>query len=67
MCSICLMNPCHPRCPNAEPEKLICEVCGCEITGKFHDGRRIVCKDCLEEMGFDELMKELNVDLEDAV
>lgn len=34
MCDICLMRPCHPRCPNApEPEAVyICESCGEGIT-----------------------------------
>lgn len=32
MCEICLMNPCHPRCPNyAGKIRGTCEVCGEEL------------------------------------
>lgn len=32
MCDICLMNPCHPRCPNFNQKIInVCEFCGEEI------------------------------------
>ena len=35
MCSVCLTNPCHPRCPNApepvEKSVFVCSGCSTEI------------------------------------
>ena len=65
MCSICRNIPCLTGCPNADPE-LICEKCGNTIVGQFHDGRRLLCRDCLESMDFDHLLSEFCVELETA-
>lgn len=46
MCMECRMNPCHPRCPNAEPHYFCC-VCGEEITGNHYDyDGDLFCIDC---------------------
>lgn len=32
MCQECWQSPCHPRCPNSEPQKMgICNQCGEEL------------------------------------
>lgn len=33
MCAECRQTPCHPSCPNAEPDKLLgkCYLCGRKI------------------------------------
>lgn len=59
MCSVCLHDPCDPRCPNAEPERpaLTCDRCGEEIyegEDYFHD----VDGDDLCETCFDRWRKE---------
>lgn len=67
MCSVCLHNPCHPSCPNAEPEKpeCYCDVCKSPIYAgnEYYDanGTR-VCKDCLEEMDLTDLMEVFGVE-----
>ena len=69
MCSECMSNPCHPRCPNAqEPEHVYeCEFCDSgiiygddfvEIDGKYYH------VDCLD---VDELLKLMDVDVQIAL
>lgn len=62
MCSVCLTNPCHPRCPNA-PEPIpeyICTECeegiyeGDEF---FKIGKKTICKYCLDEMTVEEILE----------
>lgn len=62
MCSVCMKNPCHSSCPNAEEPTpiLLCE-CGNgiysgdryleDINGKCH------CIECLEEMTVPDILK----------
>lgn len=66
MCRTCLSSPCHPRCPNAEPEKPIhtCHDCG---KGIYHEdkyaeiGGVTYCLNCLESMEIEELLKLFDV------
>ena len=65
MCDLCLRNPCHPVCPNYDPQKPIhyCSLCGEGIAIgeeyiKNNDGehRHLECfngiKDLLEWLGY---------------
>lgn len=68
MCCECHMIPCHPRCPNAKPQPLVCDKCGKTIPdgaevfeSRFGD---VVCRSCLEDMDFDKLLSTLGVELE---
>lgn len=55
MCELCRQNPCHPACPNAEPDRhIICENCGEWI----REGDRyfnspldgtILCESCVDD------------------
>ena len=53
MCSECRQHPCHPRCPNADEPKVICE---CDLCGwNIYEGDSIYiigeckyCSDCIE-------------------
>jgi hypothetical protein len=54
MCSECLQNPCHPRCPNAESPEVYakCYICGYEI----YEGEKYfemqcgdICTECLKD------------------
>ena len=52
MCSICLQNPCHPRCPNApDPVPVcICDECNDDIyegEDVWHTPRGTYCKRCI--------------------
>ena len=61
MCDFCGHYPCHPSCPNADPDRhIVCENCNDEI----REGDRyftnpldgtILCENCVEEG-----MKELD-------
>lgn len=52
MCGICRMEPCHPKCPNAEDDAVfICSGCG----GNIADGEPVwnvmgeqFCEDCID-------------------
>ena len=71
MCSICLTNPCHPRCPNSPEEKtrLKCKLCGGGIyegDKYFDDGEKNICRECMEEMPLDELLKLFNEEMKTA-
>ena len=52
MCSVCLQDPCDPRCPNAEPERpaLTCDSCGRTIYEGDDFYRDVdgddLCEDC---------------------
>lgn len=50
MCSICMQNPCHSRCPNYEPPMVIhyCSICGNGI----HDGEEYIVNDDTEYAHF---------------
>lgn len=54
MCDMCLQNPCHPRCPNAElPEVVLtCDKCGSEIfvgDAYYEDvGGENICESCMD-------------------
>ena len=54
MCEICLQNPCHPRCPNADSITpfAICWICGFEIyegDEYFMYDNKKVCSECVKE------------------
>ena len=68
MCQICMSVPCRAGCPNADPEP-VCEKCEKKIRigSKYYEGYNgLYCKDCLEDMDFDELIEKLGVYLETA-
>ena len=53
MCGICLMNPCHPSCPNAPepPTVYICSGCGEPIVdGEYvwHILGEQFCETCID-------------------
>ena len=63
MCSICMVHPCHPRCPNAKETdpvpKYRCKECGAGIQeGKryFNNGEYQVCEACLNDMSVEEIL-----------
>jgi hypothetical protein len=73
MCIECIQTPCHPRCPNAEPDPympLPCSVSGCRneihLGEEYFDdyGDVIICRDCLEEISAARLLNMLGKDLE---
>lgn len=71
MCSICMKNPCDPRCPNASEQKPVCEcaLCGYGIyTGqKYYDGADgFVCEDCMNGMSTSELMEMFGEEMKTA-
>lgn len=70
MCQECRQTPCHPRCPNAEPEcDLICSECKSGIMSgdRYYDSRKgPVCYECLTEKTVLELVELFEVDLEIA-
>lgn len=71
MCSMCMMTPCHPRCPNApEPEPVhTCRRCGYGIFegDKFFDGPDgYVCEECLEDMAVEQILEMLGESLRTA-
>lgn len=67
MCSVCLQNPCHPRCPNApDPEPAAyCRVCGepLYVGDKHFDG---ICMDCLEEMTVSDWLELFGENIEEV-
>lgn len=71
MCSVCMSNPCHPRCPNApEPEPVYtCNKCGYGIFDgdKFFDGPEgHICEECLDDMTTDEILEMFGEKLQTA-
>lgn len=71
MCSVCMSNPCHPRCPNApEPEPVYtCDKCGYGIFAgdKFFDGPEgYICEECLDDMTTDEILEMFGEKLQTA-
>ncbi len=53
MCEMCRRSPCHPRCPNADPPKVIgqCVQCGQDLTADYTyysdaDGNLYCSKEC---------------------
>lgn len=71
MCSVCMSNPCHPRCPNApEPEPVYtCNKCGYGIFDgdKFFDGPEgYICEECLDDMTTDEILEMFGEKLQTA-
>lgn len=72
MCSVCLKNPCDPRCPNAPEQKevYICSECfgGIYPGDKFWegmDGQRI-CKECLDNMDTEAIIELMGDSLKRA-
>ena len=72
MCSLCRQNPCHPRCPNYDPEQdavYTCAECGEPIlsgeeyidtlSGQIH-------RECAEEMSLSELLRALGETIQTA-
>lgn len=62
MCSMCMMTPCHPRCPNTPEPKPVyeCERCGYGIFAgdKYYDSPEgYICKDCIDDMTVTEFME----------
>lgn len=71
MCSVCMSNPCHPRCPNTpEPEPVYtCNKCGYGIFDgdKFFDGPEgYICEECLDDMTSDEILEMFGEKLQTA-
>ena len=71
MCSVCMSNPCHPRCPNApEPEPVYtCNKCGYGIFDgdTFFDGPEgYICEECLDDMTSDEILEMFGEKLQTA-
>ena len=71
ICEICLQNPCHPRCPNAEEPKgkYTCIKCGYGIMeGEEYlvspDGP--ICMECLEDMTTREVIEICGEELQKA-
>lgn len=55
MCSMCLMIPCHPRCPNAS-EPAVVRICS-RCAGGITEGEEYldsdegpICEECLSDM-----------------
>lgn len=64
MCSICMQNPCHPRCPNAPEYKPImrCLECGegIYVGDKYYDtGYGGICGECMEDKTVSEILELL--------
>lgn len=62
MCSVCCLNPCHTRCPNArEPEPVYrCSICGegiFEGDKYYRDGGQEICRSCMEGMSAEEVLE----------
>lgn len=55
MCGVCLMTPCHPRCPNA-PEPVAARICsrcagGIMVGQGYLDSEEgPICEECLSDM-----------------
>lgn len=63
MCIECKVEPCNPRCPNAE-EKIICAICEDEILGGTYasiSGIEYICEDCLWDMNGLDLAERLGI------
>lgn len=62
MCSMCFMNPCHSRCPNA-PEPIVVRTCsrcgyGIEKGEPYLDSEEgPICEECLSDMTAREYLK----------
>ena len=71
MCRTCLSSPCHPRCPNAEPENPVhtCYQCheGIFFEEKFAEiGGVPYCLDCLENMEIKDILQLFDVSVQRA-
>lgn len=73
MCSICMWNQCHPRCPNAPEPEPVMSCVECEegiFEGDYYfelgDGRGL-CKSCMLEMSAEKLMEMMNEKMSIAV
>lgn len=62
MCSLCLMTPCHPSCPNAPEPKPVMECAWCH-EGIFAGDKYIdspegpICEECVDGMTVTEYME----------
>lgn len=71
MCAVCLSNPCHPACPNAEePDPVFtCIRCGGGIfagDNYFDSPDGSICKECVDDMSAGEMLEVLGEKLETA-
>lgn len=67
MCVECRQNPCHPRCPNAEPIRIqkiavgTCERCGVEIyPGDWYFeavDETMFCEECLNDLPASDILE----------
>lgn len=62
MCSVCLANLCRQGCPNSpDPvSKYTCNICrnGIYEGDKYFDSSEgFICKDCLDDLTVEEIMK----------
>lgn len=62
MCEMCRQIPCASRCPNAPEPKptAVCHRCGegiYEGTEYFESPAGPICKDCMEDMNYSEILK----------
>ena len=71
MCRTCLTTPCHPRCPNAEPEKPIYSCYNCQ--GKIFFDEKYVeidgvqyCVDCIDNMESRDILKLFDIRVQSA-
>ena len=70
MCDLCKVNPCHSRCPNAEPSIFSkCKECGGDILigdRYYNSNKGFICYECLSEMTVLELVELFGEELEIA-
>lgn len=65
MCRVCRMSPCHPSCPNAEPQKCVCDRCGRTLGRYIYIEDEYICTDCLEDFTALQLAEKLELIEED--
>ena len=65
MCSACRMNPCHPSCPNAEPQNCVCDICGSTLSKYIYLNDEYICSSCLEDHTALQLAERLGIIEED--
>ena len=65
MCRVCRQEPCHPSCPNAEPQKCVCDRCGRTLGRYIYIEDEYICTDCLEDFTALQLAEKLELIEED--
>ena len=61
MCRECRQEPCHPSCPNAEPQKCVCDRCGRTLGRHIYIEDEYICDDCLFDMNGEDLAERLGI------